>query len=50
MTYSNLFQIIDQFDLYPEMLEKEPREVVTEDYSSEEAELARVCEDEVIAE
>ena len=31
MTYSNLFQIIDQFDLYPEMLEKEPREVVLEE-------------------
>ena len=31
MTYANLFQIIDQFDLYPVMLEKEPREVVLEE-------------------
>ena len=31
MTYSNLFQIIDEFDLYPEMLEEEPREVVLEE-------------------
>ncbi len=31
MTYSNLFEIIDKFDLYPKMLEKEPREVVLEE-------------------
>lgn len=31
MTYANLFQIIDQFDLYPVMLEEEPREVVLEE-------------------
>ena len=31
MTYANLFQIIDQFDLYPEMLERKPREVVLEE-------------------
>ena len=31
MTYTNLFQIIDKFNLYPEMLEKEPREVVLEE-------------------
>ena len=31
MTYTNLFQIIDKFDLYPDMLEEEPREVVLEE-------------------
>lgn len=31
MTYTNLFQIIDKFNLYPEMLETEPREVVLEE-------------------
>jgi uncharacterized protein involved in exopolysaccharide biosynthesis len=31
MTSTNLFQIIDKFDLYQDMLEKEPREVVLEE-------------------
>ncbi len=31
MTYANLFQIIDKFNLYPDMLEEEPREVVLEE-------------------